>query len=407
MPAPEVADAPISIHAPCTGSDKNPRLPKRLPRISIHAPCTGSDVCPHCRPLRRSPFQSTLPARGATKFHHTATFSAQNFNPRSLHGERRLRRCRGRNLLLISIHAPCTGSDDAAALVDADKQISIHAPCTGSDQTGSGHDQFLTDFNPRSLHGERRGAGRQEWAYFRRFQSTLPARGATTMYQRLRHSVRISIHAPCTGSDPEDYGTKWRCWEISIHAPCTGSDDKPHMRYTCLKKISIHAPCTGSDKNTAADTFYSSDFNPRSLHGERPCAHISGTARAYFNPRSLHGERLDALDKRIRVNLFQSTLPARGATGVHRRVRLDVAISIHAPCTGSDAAGDGQNAGAGISIHAPCTGSDMRYTPTMMLCSKPFQSTLPARGATHVAPYALHGCFDFNPRSLHGERPAH
>ena len=181
------------------------------------------------------------------------------------------------------------------------------------------------------------------------------------MYQRLRHSVRISIHAPCTGSDPEDYGTKWRCWEISIHAPCTGSDDKPHMRYTCLKKISIHAPCTGSDKNTAADTFYSSDFNPRSLHGERPCAHISGTARAYFNPRSLHGERLDALDKRIRVNLFQSTLPARGATPLV----TDKTLALE------------------------------------------FQSTLPARGATHVAPYALHGCFDFNPRSLHGERPAH
>ena len=57
--------------------------------ISIHAPRTGSDLTAQ-RIEAKDEFQSTLPARGATKFRHTATFSAKNFNPRSPHGERRV-----------------------------------------------------------------------------------------------------------------------------------------------------------------------------------------------------------------------------------------------------------------------------------------------------------------------------
>ena len=34
----------------------------------------------------------------------------------------------------------------------------------------------------------------------------------------------ISIHAPCTGSDPQEQKGKERIIMISIHAPCTGSD---------------------------------------------------------------------------------------------------------------------------------------------------------------------------------------
>ena len=56
---------------------------------------------------------------------------------------------------------------------------------------------------------------------------------------------------------------------------------------------------------------------------------------------------------------FQSTLPARGATGSERRLTVKAFISIHTPREGSDEVG-------------PETGGhDIR-----------FQSTLPARGAT-------------------------
>ena len=57
----------ISIHAPCTGSDpKTSGKGERL-GISIHAPCTGSDEIPSYSDVFGEEFQSTLPARGATR----------------------------------------------------------------------------------------------------------------------------------------------------------------------------------------------------------------------------------------------------------------------------------------------------------------------------------------------------
>ena len=100
---------------------------------------------------------------------------------------------------------------------------------------------------------------------------------------------------------------------------------------------------------------------------------------------------------------FQSTLPARGATRVFVGQIDACAISIHAPCTGSDDYDHGQLVFHRISIHAPCTGSDGAMTtffmPMVISIHAPctgsdqgihmfvddyriFQSTLPARGAT-------------------------
>ena len=107
---------------------------------------------------------------------HTA--GAADFNPRSLHGERRLTSASRHECREISIHAPCTGSDDFAAT----------------------HSRQGNDFNPRSLHGERRPSARSG-GHGSRFQSTLPARGATKNRKKMRKRACISIHAPCTGSD--------------------------------------------------------------------------------------------------------------------------------------------------------------------------------------------------------------
>ena len=126
------------------------------------------------------------------------------------------------------------------------------------------------------------------------------------------------------------------------------------------------------------------------------------------------------------MSVFQSTLPARGATATSGRQTRTLTISIHAPRTGSD--GWFSNQGADlpdISIHAPRTGSDAPTTarrPTYWT----FQSTLPARGATcllwlsdNVCPISIHAPrtgsdpprgtneaaeWHFNPRSPHGER---
>ncbi len=168
------------------------------------------------------------------------------FNPRSLHGERRYRS----NLRASTIY-----------------------------------------FNPRSLHGERPTA-LSAYDSYRTFQSTLPARGATTEGYPLRNGEAISIHAPCTGSDALRQKLRDRL-RISIHAPCTGSDAQEYAASVTETEISIHAPCTGSDQY------------PPLLYGRWE----------HFNPRSLHGER---------------PFP----TEVIRQ--LSFPISIHAPCTGSD-----------------------------------------------------------------------
>ena len=124
---------PISIHAPRTGSDDRPRRNRRGLRISIHAPRTGSDEAVLEGLLFTCQFQSTLPARGATR---TAT-----------HKRRRER---------FQSTLPARGATAVAAPAALHGAISIHAPRTGSDGI----------FSRRSSSTES-------------FQSTLPARGAT------------------------------------------------------------------------------------------------------------------------------------------------------------------------------------------------------------------------------------
>ena len=260
-------------------------------------------------------FQSTLPARGATLI-------------------RALRRAH----IVISIHAPRTGSDgDRGGRRPRGVGISIHAPRTGSDE------------RPKT-------ATKKE----EKFQSTLPARGATPFRQRRTATRGISIHAPRTGSDNNFTSSRSISIRISIHAPRTGSDStsrrtrrrkqyfnprSPHgerplrmRRRTSNLSISIHAPRTGSDRLKCNNPRSAADFNPRSPHGER---HYAG------------------------LHLLSSSC-----------------ISIHAPRTGSDTCGE-------ITVYR----------------HKRFQSTLPARGATIPQRRNQRTRKNFNPRSPHGERP--
>ena len=56
-----------------------------------------------------------------------------------------------------------------------------------------------------------------------KFQSTLPSQGATDDYNVILKELRISIHAPLTGSDYDKQAEQCVSY-ISIHAPLTGSD---------------------------------------------------------------------------------------------------------------------------------------------------------------------------------------
>ena len=190
-------------------------------------------------------FQSTLPARGATsadgvQHRYRAYFNPRSphgerplscdvlatywdFNPRSPHGERRPRYSFVPHFAHFNPRSPHGERRFFLLQSGYPKFISIHAPRTGSDAEFSNRDGLSPDFNPRSPHGERLpDAGKDRKRP--RFQSTLPARGATKMEDTMKQKTRISIHAPRTGSDR--YHFFWRLSNvISIHAPRTGSDN--------------------------------------------------------------------------------------------------------------------------------------------------------------------------------------
>ena len=174
-----MSNVDISIHAPRTGSDLIARVVARELLISIHAPRTGSDFQRALNRVKTCLFQSTLPARGATSF-------AFNYMI----------------LVNISIHAPRTGSDHGGCCTMLLPPISIHAPRTGSD--GIFCNLEIAVSKSISIHAPRTGSD-GEGVYlisaYERFQSTLPARGATEITEVLFCFTSISIHAPRTGSD--------------------------------------------------------------------------------------------------------------------------------------------------------------------------------------------------------------
>ena len=167
------------------------------------------------------------------------------------------------------------------------------------------------------------------------FQSTLPARGATRTATHKRRRERFQSTLPARGATlvllTLDKRRKFQSTLPARGATTDGDAQAPP------RKISIHAPRTGSDKP------------------EKPPA---ATSRRNFNPRSPHGERPPPDFDPLTEQVFQSTLPARGATNMLHLVERIMSISIHAPRTGSD------------------------VTVLLERWTGSFQSTLPARGAT-------------------------
>ena len=243
------------------------------------------------------------------------------------------------------------------------------------------------------------------------FQSTLPARGATSALRKALMANYISIHAPRTGSDggASAISSILQTFQSTLpargatHADLIVCDDvvfqstlpargatADRILSNMRQIISIHAPRTGSDLFFSCSTPISRRFQSTlPARGATFRRNQYLQAHPYFNPRSPHGERRlqrdyhGALDIVFQSTLpargatkcgcgihafsssFQSTLPARGATDLQSSRLLADKISIHAPRTGSDSAGirvcRHKNS---ISIHAPRTGSDaIQSTP--------------------------------------------
>ena len=124
---------------------------------------------------------------------------------------------------------------------------------------------------------------------------------------------------------------------ISIHAPRVGSDERLYTVYHS-SSISIHAPRVGSDGRASQAWLLSRHFNPRSPRGERLLERRDAPVEVYFNPRSPRGERQWFICSLPPEGLFQSTLPAWGATIAALAAKRARVISIHAPRVGSDRA---------------------------------------------------------------------
>ena len=149
------------------------------------------------------------------------------------------------------------------------------------------------------------------------------------------------------------------CDDISTHAPRTGSDLLQSRQTGAAGTISTHAPRTGSDGKAGGRGRPKKTFQP--TLPARGATYI----RNDFTAR----------------DAFQPTLPARGATVVRLALSQWLAISTHAPRTGSDLLPRvrlGQ--ASGFQPTLPARGA----TRWRSCCGRMalFQPTLPARGAT-------------------------
>ena len=162
-------------------------------------------------------------------------------------------------------------------------------------------------------------------------------RGATSHDSRSNYRTDISTHAPHAGSDT-----------ATITARATKAHFNPHL--LCGRRLV-----------SRLDGAMSQNFNPRSPCGERHARWTSFSFRhSDFNPRSPCGERRFPCFDISLLQLFQPTLPMRGAT---RKPQEPVAHFL-------------------------------------------FQPTLPMRGATRLILLQEQLNQYFNPRSPCGERPS-
>ena len=176
-----LSDLGISIHAPREGGDFIPYWSKRFDsHISIHAPREGGDLIFRKSLVYLLIFQSTPPARGATK------------------GAKKIS-----NPTKISIHAPREGGDtNYKGKAKAENKFQSTPPARGATFRGF---RALTGRTFQSTPPARGATNpRKVVVMMVEFQSTPPARGATCRTTLPHNTIQfISIHAPREGGDKE------------------------------------------------------------------------------------------------------------------------------------------------------------------------------------------------------------
>ena len=171
--------------------------------------------------------------------------------------------------LLISIHAPRTGSDRCRAVRKVGYLISIHAPRTGSDR-----DRKSGAENPERISIHPR-----------------PPRGVFFFF--LSGFLKFLIY-------------------LQTPPPAGGATTFPQSPRTSTINFNPRSP-HGERLTRVQSAARADNFNPRSPHGERRWLMCETGRFTDFNPRSPHGERLAPTEMITQRGVFQSTLPPRGA----------------------------------------------------------------------------------------------
>ncbi len=168
------------------------------------------------------------------------------------------------------------------------------------------------------------------------FQSTRPARGATTARCFRERTTRVSIHAPRAGRDDIEGFQPEPCSCFNPRAPRGARPHASHPPHPWIPCFNPRAPRGARPQQLAA---YGSRINV-SIHAPRAgrdnlkyCIRIRV---ACFNPRAPRGARPIASINLLGTGTFQSTRPARGATRETSSLSQSRLVSIHAPRAGRD-----------------------------------------------------------------------
>ena len=328
----------ISIHAPRTGSDAFPCLAARAySNFNPRSPHGERPVCSekmravglHFNP--RSPhgerqhlsaaewadftFQSTLPARGATRYAYSplrrsafqSTLPARGATARTpgVRGSRET----------FQSTLPARGATRKKWYRDATRTFQSTLPARGATFRGGACASPSVDFNPRSPHGERHNEDLGTPCCKKLFQSTLPARGATRNLQANSNGdCPFQSTLPARGATVRDIVLS-HVLRISIHAPRTGSDINIASAKRFLVAFQSTLPARGATKLLSRESAQRHNFNPRSPHGERLSGALQCTTSMIFQSTlPARGATLHRRWKKSSRTPFQSTLPARGAT---------------------------------------------------------------------------------------------
>ena len=194
----------------------------------------------------------------------------------------------------------------------------------------------LFGFNPRSPCGERLG-GKVSCQDHKLVSTHAPLAGSDALRACFRKSSRVvSTHAPLAGSDLYNFFIGPRGTGFNPRSPCgerlagdreLERPDRFNPRSPCGERLSVRLDGFGEPRR----------FNPRSPCGERHTIKQLFSALEVFQPTlPLRGATRILPTCARQQGQFQPTLPLRGATMLLAVLRVNQVVSTHAPLAGSD-----------------------------------------------------------------------